>query len=92
MVEIEPNMSQTEGLIWAAAGFADLIIGLFMFITSPWGLVMFTIGLSAFGIGYYRYNPFKGLTHSHWGMAVTAVVTFIMVMTLALALLTRIRT
>jgi hypothetical protein len=89
MVEIEANMSSSEGFFWAAAGFVDLIIGLFIFVTSPWGIVLSFIGLAAFAVGYYRHNPFKGMTHTHWGIAVTAVVSFIMVMALAVLLLLR---
>jgi predicted membrane metal-binding protein len=57
----DKNVGERDALRWIAAGYVALVIGLFTFITSPWGSVVFTVGLTAFFIGFYRCNPFLNI-------------------------------
>lgn len=66
---LEKNLSNSEGLFWIAGAFICMIVGLFIFVINPLGVVFTIIGLCAFGIGYHHTNPFSGLTLRHWSIA-----------------------
>jgi len=83
MVFEEKNVSDAEWLTWIASGSAAMIIGLFIFVNSPVGAVIFLIGIAGFGIGYHRHNPFKGLTAREWWVGVWFIVAICLVLSVA---------
>jgi|GEM_PF-5634920 len=58
----EANMSDKESNYWMIAGFAAMIVGLMYFIIRPEGIIFGIIGLSAFGIGWFRWSPLRAIT------------------------------
>lgn len=84
MALFERNLSDREALIWVFSGFMGLVVGLFIFLNAPIGIVVCIIGLSAFAIGYYSTNPFKGLEVRDWYYAVIFVLLFLTLFTVAL--------
>ena len=71
-------MDDSEALAWVAGGFAAMIVGIFTIMYHPLGVVMCLVGVVAFSFGYYNFNPFRGMTFTHWWVAVGLFV-FIMV-------------
>jgi hypothetical protein len=57
----DKNLSQKEGLAWSAAGFMAMIVGLFVFVNNPHGVVVCLVGISAVLVGYYQWSPFKAI-------------------------------
>ncbi|MFH1055616.1 MAG: DUF2892 domain-containing protein [Candidatus Altiarchaeota archaeon] len=62
-MDFERNLSQGEGMLRIAAGFAAMTVGLFVFVVSPYGLAVSAVGLMVFATGYYSWCPIVSLLH-----------------------------
>lgn len=56
------NVSEKEGLWRIAAGFVAMIVGLFLFIFTPAGVLVSAVGLLAFLSGFFGWCPVAALT------------------------------
>jgi len=61
MAFFERNLDSTEAMTRVAAGFAAMIIGLFIMILDFKGVVVSAVGLYAFGEGYHRWSLLRAL-------------------------------
>jgi hypothetical protein len=55
------NLGDREALMRVAAGFAGMILGLFIMIVVPMGMVVSAVGLIAVAEGYYRWSFLRAL-------------------------------
>ena len=62
MASFDKNMSGRESLMLVASAFMAIILGIFVFVVSPWGVVIIAIGLATFACGYYQVNPLTALS------------------------------
>jgi uncharacterized protein YqgC (DUF456 family) len=57
----DKNLGGAEALMRVAAGFVGMIIGLFIMVLDPRGLLISVVGLYAVGEGYYRWSLIRAL-------------------------------
>jgi len=55
------NLTPFERMAWVVTGYVVIILGLFLFISSPYGAVIIVVGALTFGMGYWQWNPVKAL-------------------------------